>query len=67
MKCKLTAEEATRLGTAMETCLAIARTYRMDIADEDSILLLEELITADEILETGHARKDDHHLLELPE
>ncbi|MHC4885319.1 MAG: hypothetical protein ACYTGH_09570 [Planctomycetota bacterium] len=66
MKRDFTDAEAARLDNAIEACLAIARHYRKDIADEDSIVLLQDLLDVDKILDTGHGRDEDHHLINLP-
>ena len=50
MNIELTSGESSRLRDALHECLEVARRYRSDIADEDSIVLIQDLHAIAELL-----------------
>lgn len=55
-------EQRRAVRDALDQALAVARTYRESVADEDSIVLLQELLRLDAFMQTGLARESDGHL-----
>ena len=56
MKIELSDAQATKLHSALRECVEIARHYRTSIADEDSIVLIQNLQTVAELLHLENSR-----------